>query len=127
MHKKYILYRYQFFANTTGTHFWHAHTGAQKMDGIFGSFVVRETEKQDVHSHLYDFDLANHVMLVNDWFTEETTSRFPGRKIGVKQHLPESFFINGKGRYTVNKFFLTQKRQERRTKKFRKGLKQLRS
>nr|XP_034171050.1 laccase-5-like [Osmia lignaria] len=93
-------YRYQFFANTGGTHFWHAHTGAQKMDGIFGSFVVRETEKQDVHSHLYDFDLANHVMLVNDWFTEETTSRYPGRKIGVKQHLPESFFINGKGRYT---------------------------
>ncbi|XP_076394331.1 uncharacterized protein LOC100880706 [Megachile rotundata] len=92
-------FRYQFYADNSGTHFWHAHTGAQKMDGVFGSFIVREPEQLEVHSKLYDFDLANHVMLVNDWFSEETTSRFPGKKIGIKQHLPESFLVNGRGRY----------------------------
>lgn len=95
-------HRYQFYANNRGTHFWHAHTGSQKLDGIFGSFIVRETEDQEPHSHLYDFDLVNHVVVVNDWFNEESTNRFPGRRAGKIRQIADAFLINGKGRYIVS-------------------------
>ncbi|CAL7936374.1 unnamed protein product [Xylocopa violacea] len=92
-------FRYQFYANNSGTHLWHAHTALQKLDGIFGSFIVRDPPEHDPHSHLYDFDLANHVILMNDWFPEESISRFPGRRAGLIRQHAESILINGKGRY----------------------------
>ncbi|KAE8745551.1 hypothetical protein FOCC_FOCC007740 [Frankliniella occidentalis] len=53
-------FRYQMEAGNEGTHFWHAHSGLQKMDGIYGSIVVRQPPSQDPNSHLYDFDLTTH-------------------------------------------------------------------
>ncbi|XP_017889706.1 laccase-4-like isoform X2 [Ceratina calcarata] len=92
-------FRYQFHANNPGTHFWHAHTGPQKLDGIFGSMIVREPSEYDPSSSLYDFDLANHVIFINDWLSEESTSRIPGRRAGQTRTDAESYLINGKGRF----------------------------
>ncbi|KZC07550.1 Laccase-5, partial [Dufourea novaeangliae] len=94
-------FRYQFYGNNGGTHFWHAHTGLQKTDGIFGSLVIREPSKDEPNAHLYNFDLANHLIVINDWMVELASSRFPGRRIsGVIGQSPDSLLINGKGRYT---------------------------
>ncbi|XP_003699567.2 uncharacterized protein LOC100881299 [Megachile rotundata] len=98
-------FRYQFPAKNAGTHFWHAHTGLNKMDGVFGSLVIRDPIEQDPYSNQYDFDLANHVIVISDWFHEESSERFPGRNniSGVTGQTPDTFLINGKGKYlTVN-------------------------
>lgn len=71
--------RYQWIAGNAGTHFWHAHTGLQKMDGIYGSIVIRQPPNRDPNSHLYDFDLTTHVILLSDWMHEGAAERFPGR------------------------------------------------
>ncbi|CAK9804050.1 LCC4 [Anthophora quadrimaculata] len=92
-------FRYQFDADNGGTHLWHAHTGTQKLDGLFGSFIVREPEQEEPYSRLYNFDLANHVIIISDWFKEESTSRIPGRRAGETRHSAEAVLINGKGRY----------------------------
>ncbi|KOC69894.1 Laccase-4, partial [Habropoda laboriosa] len=92
-------FRYQFDVNNGGTHLWHAHTGSQKLDGIFGSFIVRVPSVEEPYSHLYDYDLASHVIVINDWFKEESTNRIPGRRAGETRHTAEAFLINGKGRY----------------------------
>ncbi|KAK9310102.1 hypothetical protein QLX08_000400 [Tetragonisca angustula] len=92
-------FRYQFFANNHGTHLWHAHTASQKLDGIFGSLIVRIPHENKGYSNLYDFDLANHVIVINDWFKEESTNRFPGRRAGVIRQVADTFLINGKGRF----------------------------
>lgn len=55
--------RYQWTGNA-GTHFWHAHTGLQKIDGLYGSVIVRQPPSRDPNSHLYDFDLTTHIMLI---------------------------------------------------------------
>ncbi|XP_076641101.1 uncharacterized protein LOC143352472 [Halictus rubicundus] len=93
-------FRYQFYAHDPGTHFWHAHTGLHKMDGVFGSLIVREPAKNEPNANLYNFDLANHVIVVNDWMTEEATARYPGRLNGTVGQHADSILINGKGRYT---------------------------
>ncbi|XP_031843304.2 uncharacterized protein LOC116431677 [Nomia melanderi] len=93
-------FRYQFYANNGGTHFWHAHTGLHKMDGVFGSLIVREPAKNEPNVKLYDFDLANHVIVTNDWMIEEATERAPGRTAGIVSQIADSILINGKGTYT---------------------------
>lgn len=94
-------YRYQWGANNAGTHFWHAHSGLQKMDGVFGSIIVRQPPELDPHHHLYDFDLSNHVLALNDWMHEQLVEHFPGKRLSDVGQTPDSILINGKGRYTV--------------------------
>jgi FtsP/CotA-like multicopper oxidase with cupredoxin domain len=92
-------FRYQWLAGNAGTHFWHAHTGLQKMDGLYGSVVIRQPPSKDPNSNLYDYDLTTHVMLLSDWMHEDATERFPGRLAVNTGQDPESLLINGKGQF----------------------------
>ncbi|XP_043064253.1 laccase-4 isoform X2 [Drosophila ficusphila] len=91
-------FRYQWTGNA-GTHFWHAHTGLQKLDGLYGSVVVRQPPSRDPNSHLYDFDLTTHIMLISDWLHEDAAERYPGRLAVNTGQDPESMLINGKGQF----------------------------
>ncbi|XP_025829791.1 laccase-5 isoform X2 [Agrilus planipennis] len=92
-------FRYQWIAANAGTHFWHSHTGLQKLDGLYGSIVVRQAPSKDPNSHLYDYDLTTHVIVLSDWMHEDAAERFPGRlAVNVGQD-PESLLINGKGQF----------------------------
>ncbi|XP_018575474.1 laccase [Anoplophora glabripennis] len=92
-------FRYQWVAGNAGTHFWHAHTGLQKMDGLYGSIAIRQPPSKDPNSHLYDYDLTTHVMLLSDWMHEDAAERFPGRLAVNTGQDPESLLINGKGQF----------------------------
>ncbi|KMQ94895.1 laccase 2 [Lasius niger] len=92
-------FRYQWTAGNEGTHFWHAHTGMQKIDGLYGSIVIRQPPNKDPNSNLYDYDLTTHVMLISDWFHESAVERFPGRLAVNTGQAPESVLINGKGQF----------------------------
>ncbi|KAL7303457.1 hypothetical protein TKK_0004639 [Trichogramma kaykai] len=92
-------FRYQWTAGNAGTHFWHAHTGLQKIDGLYGSVIVRQPPSKDPNSKLYDYDLTTHVVLISDWMHEDAAERFPGRlAVNVGQD-PETVLINGKGQF----------------------------
>lgn len=102
--KTFSITRYQFNADNAGTHFWHAHTGLQKIDGCFGRLTVRRSPRHEIHSKLYDFDLSRHGIIVSDWMHELGASRIPGRRMqpSPRYQDPDSILINGKGRYQVN-------------------------
>ncbi|XP_018803993.1 PREDICTED: laccase-5 isoform X2 [Bactrocera latifrons] len=91
-------FRYQWTGNA-GTHFWHSHHGLQKFDGIYGSIVVRQPPSRDPNSHMYDFDLTTHIMLISDWLHEDAAERYPGRLAVNTGQDPESVLINGKGQF----------------------------
>ncbi|KAJ8973623.1 hypothetical protein NQ317_015324 [Molorchus minor] len=97
--KKTAVFKYQWMAGNAGTHFWHAHTGLQKMDGLYGSIVVRQPPARDPNSDLYDYDLTTHVMLLSDWMHEDAAERYPGRLAVNTGQDPESLLINGKGQF----------------------------
>lgn len=71
------------------------------MDGIFGRLIVRQTPERDPHSHLYDYDLSTHVLIINDWMHEQAVAHYPGKRFNETGQNPDSILINGKGRYTV--------------------------
>lgn len=87
-------------------------TGLQKMDGIYGSIVVRQAPSLDPNSHLYDYDLTTHIMLLSDWLHEDAMERYPGRLAANTGQDPETILINGKGQFTVIKYFKQNKCEE---------------
>ncbi len=90
-------FEYEFDAVDVGTHFWHAHAGTQRADGIFGALIVREYDTQN--ADLYDYDLASHIIVVNDWINETSISKFSGHHHNDGDNKPTSMLINGRGAY----------------------------
>ena len=47
-------------------------------------------------THLYDYDLPEHTIVVQDWIHEHTSSLFSLHHHGTASNLPPSILINGK-------------------------------
>ncbi|XP_069129876.1 uncharacterized protein [Argopecten irradians] len=98
---EFTSFQYRFNATDPGTHYWHGHTGQLRSDGIFGAFVVRQAAEREVHHGLYDYDLIEHTMIVNDWLLELTLDRFANHHQANGDNKPASMLINGMGAYRV--------------------------
>uniref|UniRef100_A0A1I8QBH6 Uncharacterized protein n=1 Tax=Stomoxys calcitrans TaxID=35570 RepID=A0A1I8QBH6_STOCA len=92
-------FRYMFKAENSGTHFWHSHTGMQRGDGVFGAFIVKRPRSEDPHGHLYDFDLSEHKMILQDWVHVPGISMFASHHHSKGDNKPLNLLLNGKGRY----------------------------
>ena len=87
---------FRFKVENAGTHFWHAHSGQQRADGIFGALVVRQAAENEAHLGLYEEDLPEHTMLVHDWLVELSVNRFAHHHHAGGDNKPRSMLINGK-------------------------------
>ncbi|KAK6195925.1 hypothetical protein SNE40_001251 [Patella caerulea] len=92
-------FQYRFKAANAGTHFWHAHAGVQRADGIFGHLVVRQPPSREVHFSLYDKDLVEHAVMVNDWLNQLTIDRFAEHHHSDGDNKPRLMIINGKAAF----------------------------
>ncbi|XP_041379574.1 laccase-3-like [Gigantopelta aegis] len=92
-------FQYRFKAENVGTHFWHAHSGTQRSDGVFGSLVVHQPDSTNPHAALYQHDLPEHVIIVHDWLKELTMNRFAGHHLAGFDNKPQLMLINGRGSY----------------------------
>ena len=81
--------------------------GFQRADGVFGSMVIRQSSSEEVHSSLYDFDLADHVIMVSDWLGELGVAKFVAHHHDSGDNKPPSMIINGKGRLPKPRHELT--------------------
>ncbi len=90
-------FEYYFEADSYGTHFWHAHAGLQRSDGLFGPLVVHQYADQNPHKNLYDYDLQEHVVTVLDWINSTSIEKFAGHHHNDGDNKPRSILINGKG------------------------------
>ncbi|XP_043281462.1 laccase-5-like isoform X2 [Venturia canescens] len=94
-------FRYQWMAaiGNAGTHYWHAHTGLQRMDGLYGSIIVRQPPSRDPNSNLYDYDLPTHVVLISDWMHGYSAEKYPGHYHADTGQDPDNVLINGRGQF----------------------------
>ncbi|XP_050391228.2 uncharacterized protein LOC126810253 isoform X2 [Patella vulgata] len=92
-------FQYRFKAENAGTHYWHSHAGVQRADGIFGHLVVSQPPSREVHFSLYDEDLAEHTVMVNDWLNQLTIDRFAEHHHSDGDNKPRLMLINGKAAY----------------------------
>ena len=66
-------FTYTFKASPAGTHWYHAHSGQQKGDGLYGAFIVKDTLPGNVYDHDYP---DQHTLLLMDWQRESTLDLF---------------------------------------------------
>ena len=88
-------FTYQFKAETVGTHLWHAHQFT-RVNGAVGSLVIRQAAPDDIHSQLYDYDLPEHVIIVQDWINQVFVEKFSRIFFFDIDIAPDSLLINGK-------------------------------
>lgn len=86
-------FRYQFVASQAGTFFYHSHAGHQKANGVYGAFVVKSRDVDE----LSDKDLPEHVVVLSDWMNSLTEDFFPG--VRDEKSRPNSLLINGRGKF----------------------------
>ena len=85
----------RFRAEDPGTHYWHAHAGLHKGDGMFGAIVVRQPPSLDPHYALYDHDLSEHVIIVHDWMDMMSLPKYLGHHHDGRLTTPSMMLING--------------------------------
>ena len=95
----------RFNAYDHGTHLWHTHSGLQRSDGAFGPLIVRQYDEKNSLLNLYDFDLVEHIITVNDWINETSITKFISHHHNDGDNKPTSILINGKGAFHK---FITQ-------------------
>lgn len=92
-------FRYDFIAAQSGSHFYHAHSGLQRVNGIAGVLNVRDVD--DPNADSYDFDLPEHSILLLDWYDSMIEDKAPGFESDML--FADSLIINGFGDYFNSK------------------------
>lgn len=84
----YTTFQYKVRASTPGTHFYHAYSHTNGMNGLFGALVVRQADNVEQHRNMYDLDLKEHVILLSEWYGDKSrTSEKP---------IPSAILLNGR-------------------------------
>ena len=72
---------YKFRAFPAGTHWYHAHSGAQRTDGMYGALIV----KDEILGNIYDQDLPDkHTLLLMDWQRDASIDLFYSAGTGLR-------------------------------------------
>ncbi|XP_066265508.1 uncharacterized protein [Branchiostoma lanceolatum] len=67
-------FTYRFIASEGGTHWWHAHLGTFRTDGLYGALIVLEDDNS-LEAPLPVFG-EEFVMLVHDWQREDSQETY---------------------------------------------------
>ncbi len=97
---------YIFRAPNPGTYWYHSHVGAQRTDGLYGAFIVKEHKqgktlndytKLTGGEHVHDCP-ENHTLTLLDWQRESSLGVF------VRIHSTLGFFLNNEIGKVPNEF-----------------------
>ncbi|KAH8311292.1 hypothetical protein KR044_005450, partial [Drosophila immigrans] len=80
------VFRYEFLADRSGTMWYHSHVGWQRGFGMAGNLIVRKSHHTNPHARLYDYDLVEHSVMVQDIFYDHDLQQV------------RNILMNGKGR-----------------------------
>ncbi|XP_014258517.2 laccase-1-like isoform X1 [Cimex lectularius] len=89
-------FRYQIRPNP-GTHFWHSHIGLQRGEGVYGPLIVKK--RSDIYAPLYDMDLSEHIIVVQDWIHKPGESAFAKHYHSNGKNKADTLLINGRGQF----------------------------
>lgn len=80
------VFRYEYQADRSGTLWYHSHMGWQRGFGVAGNLIVRQPHQSNPHARLYDYDLVEHALMLQDIFYDYNLQQV------------RNILINGKGR-----------------------------
>ncbi|UNI15436.1 hypothetical protein JDV02_001970 [Purpureocillium takamizusanense] len=102
-----LTYRFHIDDSQSGTYWYHAHSGVQRADGLFGGLVVHKPAntkdaRNELATHSYD---AEQLLLVGDWYHRsavDVLEWFEDPNHYMYEPAPDSMLINGRGSYNCS-------------------------
>ena len=74
-------YTYEFIGTPAGTHWYHAFSGAQRTDGLYGALIVADL----IPGNFYDRDSpSEHTLMLMDWQKETSNNIYYSIGTGVR-------------------------------------------
>eukprot|EP01026_Neomeris_dumetosa_P083142 TRINITY_DN95_c7_g1_i5.p1 TRINITY_DN95_c7_g1~~TRINITY_DN95_c7_g1_i5.p1 ORF type:complete len:510 (-),score=30.70 TRINITY_DN95_c7_g1_i5:22-1551(-) len=97
-----------------GTHFYHAHQGGLRIDGLVGAFIIEDTPQL---KQQFGYD-EEYTFLLTDWYHADSEEQLSGLDSPVQDTEPyppyfkwvgdpQSFLINGKGFWNASQDLTT--------------------
>lgn len=73
----------------------------QRADGAFGALLIRQpiSDLPEYLHNFYDYDLVDHVMIMQDWDRKTGLSSFNSFHHSIGDNKPKNILVNGKGRF----------------------------
>lgn len=71
---------------------------AQRGDGVYGAYIIRQPKEDDYHRALYDYDLPEHIISILDWTKKLTIDKFIMNYHSDGGGKADSILINGRGK-----------------------------
>ncbi|KAK4090017.1 hypothetical protein Purlil1_5643 [Purpureocillium lilacinum] len=102
-----LTYRFRIDDSQSGTYWYHAHSGVQRADGLFGGLVVHKpanAENAVAERATYSYD-AEQLLLVGDWYHRsavDVLEWFEAPDHYMYEPAPDSMLINGRGSYNCS-------------------------
>lgn len=102
-------FTYTFKAEPSGSYWYHAHVGNQRVKGLHGAFIIRKRNEDDLHEHIvsvgdwnhdWDGDMDNYKMVYG--FYQNRTKFVSSKSLegaSFSNFFMQSGLINGRGRY----------------------------
>ncbi|KAL0272318.1 UNVERIFIED_CONTAM: hypothetical protein PYX00_005342 [Menopon gallinae] len=88
----FTTFQYKFRATHAGTHMWQINTGEEKLETLFGGFVVRKPDSREIHRDLYDLEDPEHLIVIHSLTFPPKTVQIPNSNSVTR------LVINGKVR-----------------------------
>ncbi|POR31109.1 L-ascorbate oxidase [Tolypocladium paradoxum] len=96
-----FTYRFRIDESQSGTYWYHAHSGVQRADGLFGGLVIHKPAlaEQDSDLSTYKYE-TEQLLLVGDWYHRQANAVldwYQDPNHYMYEPAPDSVLINGKG------------------------------
>ncbi|KND87131.1 L-ascorbate oxidase [Tolypocladium ophioglossoides CBS 100239] len=101
-----FTYRFRIDESQSGTYWYHAHSGVQRADGLFGGLVIHKPAQAERKSDLttYQYE-TEQLLLVGDWYHRQAGAVldwYQDPNHYMYEPAPDSLLINGKGWYNCS-------------------------
>ncbi|EFR03577.1 iron transport multicopper oxidase FET3 [Nannizzia gypsea CBS 118893] len=109
-----MLYNFTISQSQSGTFWYHAHSGLQRAEGLYGGLVVHEPSAPSMriardsamHTEAFKYQYEKeHLLLIGDWYhrpAEDVLKWFRSLEANGQEPVPDSLLINGAGRFNCS-------------------------
>ncbi|KAK2747994.1 hypothetical protein FQN57_001585 [Myotisia sp. PD_48] len=109
-----MQYNFTIADNQSGTYWYHAHSGLQRTDGLYGGIVIHKpaiptirglgARGMQTESSKYQYQ-QEHLLLIGDWYHRsavEVLAWYQSPSANGNEPVPDSLLINGAGDYNCS-------------------------
>ncbi|EFX01145.1 laccase iv [Grosmannia clavigera kw1407] len=99
------IYRFRISETQHGTFWYHAHSGVQLADGLYGGLIIHKPSSDSTTATTADSYDREQLLLIGDWYhrpAQDVLARYQDYSSFGNEPSPDSLLINGRGYFACS-------------------------